>query len=429
VLEGVRYAAGLANSSGTLPTRRADIINLSLGGSPFSDFAQDVYDQARAAGVIVIAAAGNDSTSVPLYPASYDGVVSVSAVGPAKRAAPYSNSGMFIDVAAPGGNMSFDLDGDGWPDGVLSTHVRVVGEERTSGYALMQGTSMASPHMAGVAALMKSVYADLGPEDLDALLTSGSITEDLGEPGRDDIFGHGLIDAVQAVDQSARLAGGGDLPSVLTTTPSLLIFESGVSVLMMEVEEVGSDPLTVTEIEASDDWVQVTPLPNVDAAGLGTYEVRVVRDGLPDGAYSSALTLLASNGQTSAISVFMRVGAPGGPGDAGLVFVELVNAANPTEALASIEAGTGGIHPYSFTDLPAGIYYVVASTDNDNDGELCDEGEACGAYATLSLPNPIRLGTDDLTDRDFLIGFRPDFLAAQADGADGHPFQGVPLRP
>jgi serine protease len=335
---------------------------------------------------------------------------------------------MLIDVAAPGGNMRFDLDGDGLPDGVLSTHVRVVGEERLSGYQLMQGTSMASPHVAGVAALMKSVHADLQPNDLDALLTSGAITEDLGDPGRDDIFGYGLIDAVRAVQQSAMLAGGGDLPSVLTTTPSLLIFESGVSVLMLEVEKVGSDLLQVDAIEASDDWVQVTRL-NVDAAGLGTYEVRVDRGGLPDGAYSSALTLLASNGQTSAISVFMRVGAPGGPGDAGLVFVELVNAATPTEAAATFQAGTGGIHPYSFTGLPAGIYYVVASTDNDNDGELCDGGEACGAYATLSLPDQIRLGTDDLTDRDFLIGFRPDFLAAQAAGADGHPFQGVPLRP
>lgn len=428
VLEGVRYAAGLANSSGSLPTRRADIINLSLGGSPFSEFTQDVYNQARDAGVIVIAAAGNDSTSVPSYPASYDGVVSVSAVGPAKRAAPYSNFGMFIDVAGPGGNMVFDLDGDGLPDGVLSTHVRVVGEERTSGYTLMQGTSMASPHMAGVVALMKSLYADLGPEDLDALLASGSITEDLGEPGRDDIFGHGLIDAVQAIDQSAMLAGGGDLPSVLTTTPSLLIFESGVSVLTLEVAQVGSDPLAVTEIEASDDWVQVTPV-TVDAARLGTYEVRVDRDGLPDGAYLSALTLSSSNGKTTAISLFMRVGAPGGPGDAGLVFVELVNAATPTEAAGVFEAGTGGIHPYSFTGLAAGIYYVVASTDNDNDGELCDEGEACGAYATLSLPDQIRLGIDDLTGRDFLIGFRPDFLAAQAAGADGHLFQGVPLRP
>ena len=110
---------------------------------------------------------------------------------------------------------------------------------------------------------MKSVYSDLGPEDLDALLANGSITEDLGEPGWDDIFGYGLIDAVQAVDQSAMLAGGGDLPSVLTTTPSLLIFESGVSVLTLEVAQVGSDPLTVTKIEPSDpsdDWVLATAL-------------------------------------------------------------------------------------------------------------------------------------------------------------------------
>ena len=97
VLEGVRYAAGLENTSGTLPLRRADIINLSVGGYSFSQFTQDVYTQVRDAGVILISAAGNDAVSEPSYPASYEGVVSVSAVGPVSpllEAAPHS-TGMF----------------------------------------------------------------------------------------------------------------------------------------------------------------------------------------------------------------------------------------------------------------------------------------------------------------------------------------------
>ena len=113
----------------------------------------------------------------------------------------------------------------------------------------------------------------------------------------------------------------------------------------------------------------------------------------------------------------MRVGEPSGPGDAGLVFVELLDASRPGEIIEIVDAGAGGVHPYSFAELDAGIYYVAAGTDNDNDGDLCDEGEACGAYATLSLPDAIRLGTDDIADRDFLIGYRPDILAAQAAGA------------
>jgi serine protease len=418
VLEGVRYAAGLENTSGTLPPRRADIINLSLGGSPFSQFEQDVYTQVRNAGVIVVSAAGNDAVSEPSYPASYEGIVSVSAVGPAKQRAPYSNFGMFVDVAAPGGNVELDLNADGVPDGVLSTSVGFDAGERTSAVRTMEGTSMASPHMAGVAALMKSVYADLTPAELDALLQGGSITEDLGNEGRDDVYGYGLIDAGRALQESARLAGGGELPSLLTVSPSVLVFESGISELMLEVAQVGADPLTVDDISASDEWVvEVTEL-DVDQAGLGTYRVVVDRTGLSDGAYLSTLTFLASNGESSAVTVSMRVGAVSGPGDTGLVSVALLDASRPDEIREIVDAGAGGgVYEYSFAELDAGIYFVAAGTDNDNDGDLCDEGEACGAYATLSLPDGIRLGTDDIADRNFLIGYRPDILAAQAAGA------------
>jgi serine protease len=432
VLEGVRYAAGLENTSGTLPPRRADIINLSVGGSPFSQFEQDVYTQVRDAGVIVISAAGNDAVSEPSYPASYDRVVSVSAVGPDKQRAPYSNFGMFVDVAAPGGNMELDLNADGLPDGVLSTHVGFDAGERTSAVRLMEGTSMASPHMVGVAALMKSVYADLTPADLDALLAGGSITEDLGEAGRDDVYGYGLIDAKRALQEAVRLADGGDLPSLLTTSPSLLVFESGISELTLEVKQVGAEPLTVQAISSSDPWVQVTPSPPGDFPRPvpSTYQVLVNRDPLlvADGAYLSTLTLDASNGESSAVTVFMRVGASSGPGDAGLVFVELLDASRPGEIIEIVDAGTNGTHGYSFTGLPAGIYFLAAGTDNDNDGDLCDEGEACGAYATLSLPDAIRLGTDDIAERDFLIGYRPDILAAQAAGAPS-AIERVRLRP
>lgn len=112
--QAIRYAAGLSNDSGTLPARRADIINLSLGGGGYSRSEQDVVTQARNQGVIIVAAAGNDAGATPYYPASYDGVVSVSDVGIDKTLAPYSNYGPDVDVAAPGGDMSADRNNDGY---------------------------------------------------------------------------------------------------------------------------------------------------------------------------------------------------------------------------------------------------------------------------------------------------------------------------
>ena len=192
IVQGVLHAAGFSEPSGTLPLQRADVINLSLGGGGRSDAIQDIYNQVRAAGVIVIAAAGNSNTFEPSYPAAYDNVISVAAVshGPEGTAqgvvrASYSNFGATVDVSAPGGQSFADANADGFPDGVLSTVDR--------GYAQYNGTSMAAPHVAGVAALMRSVYEDLSPEELDQALADRTIVTDVGAAGRDDEFGAGVI--------------------------------------------------------------------------------------------------------------------------------------------------------------------------------------------------------------------------------------------
>src|SRR5690606_8721363 len=99
-----------------------DIINLSLGGGGFSQAAQNTFNEIRAnTSTIVVAAAGNDASSTPSYPASYNNVISVSAVGADRQRAPYSNYGTAVDITAPGGNTRADINGDGYADGVLST--------------------------------------------------------------------------------------------------------------------------------------------------------------------------------------------------------------------------------------------------------------------------------------------------------------------
>ncbi len=199
IIQAVRYAAGLPNDSGTVPERPADIINLSLGGDVYSEVEEAIFQEVIAKGVIVVAAAGNAANSEPSYPAAYNGVISVSAVDYLSSPTYYSNFGPQIDVAAPGGDNSVDLNGDGYPDGVWSTMGNDASGQIEMVYRPLQGTSMAAPHVAGVAALMKGLWPAMDPNAFNALLVGGAITDDLGQPGRDDRYGHGLINAQKAL--------------------------------------------------------------------------------------------------------------------------------------------------------------------------------------------------------------------------------------
>src|SRR5690606_5773492 len=121
----------------------------------------------------------------------YPSVFSVAATDSNNQRAPYSNFGHSIALAAPGGNTNAGASG-----GVLSTIASKDSQgNREPSFAYYQGTSMASPHAAGVFALMKAVYPALDPDTLELLLASGELTDDLGPIGRDPLFGHGLINA------------------------------------------------------------------------------------------------------------------------------------------------------------------------------------------------------------------------------------------
>ncbi len=171
----------------------ANVINLSLGSSANSDVVEDACAYAYENGVTVVAATGNDGFSDFIgYPAALQTTIAVGSVDAEKGIAFYSNQGQQIDIVAPGGDTSVDKNGDGMQDGVLQ-------ETRLGGkwaYHYLQGTSMATPHVAGVAAL---VYANgvTDPDDIREVLTSSA--KDLGDKGWDSTFGHGLVDPVAAL--------------------------------------------------------------------------------------------------------------------------------------------------------------------------------------------------------------------------------------
>ncbi|HUQ39552.1 MAG TPA: S8 family serine peptidase [Acidimicrobiales bacterium] len=185
IIAGINYAV----SNG------AKILNLSFAGSVDGGLC-DAVARATAAGTLVVAAAGNDAGAVA-YPAACAQAVSVSAVTMDGRLASYSNRGSQVTIAAPGGDGVNDTNGDGYPDGVLQ--YSTLGG--APGYYFSSGTSMASPHVAGAAALALEVTPSLTPAQLRSVLTT-SATE-AGATGVDSLYGAGLLDIAKVVTAAA----------------------------------------------------------------------------------------------------------------------------------------------------------------------------------------------------------------------------------
>jgi subtilisin family serine protease len=190
VAQGVLYAAGLpaddGNGGTVQPSTGARIINLSLGGPANDTTLARAVASAVQAGALIVAAAGNDSSSIASYPAAYPGVLAVAAVGPDGAPAPYSNFGSYVALSAPGGNFGL---GDA-TDGVMST-IWDFGTN-TPEYAWAEGTSMATPHVSGIAALVLSQAPSLTAADLRSRLSTYAV-------GPASNYGAGLVNAYNSL--------------------------------------------------------------------------------------------------------------------------------------------------------------------------------------------------------------------------------------
>jgi serine protease len=170
----------------------ASIINLSLGGSTSSVLLEDAVNSAWNRGVLLVCAAGNSNTNKPHYPAAYANTISVSATAGNDTLASYSNYGPTIDIAAPGGD-SGDYNRDGYPDKILQNTF----SGTSTGYYWYSGTSMACPHVVGVAALIKSKKPELTNVEIRDILFNTA--DDIGYAGKDTAFGYGMVNALNAL--------------------------------------------------------------------------------------------------------------------------------------------------------------------------------------------------------------------------------------
>jgi serine protease len=203
---GSGSVAGIADAIRYAADEGAQVINMSLGGPFPSRVLKKAVQYAHDKGVTVICAAGNDGKKKLGYPAAYPGAVAVAATQYDRKTTFYSNYGKNLDIAAPGGNTRVDQNGDGEPDGVLQNTI-VVGDPTQSDYFGFMGTSMASPHAAGVAALIVGEGIN-DPKAVEQILKDTATQPEGYSAER---YGAGLIDAEAAVLKARSETGAWQL--------------------------------------------------------------------------------------------------------------------------------------------------------------------------------------------------------------------------
>jgi len=256
------------------------------------------------------------------------------------------------------------------------------------------------------------VYGNLTPSEFDSLLSSGAITQDIGSPGRDDMFGHGLIDAYKAVVAAQDLAGGGtEIPPILVVNPTSINFGASLTSISLSVQNGGGGTLTVDSVTDDAGWLTVS------GSGLGTYTANVNRTGLGNDTYAAVITF-TSSANTVEVDVIMQVQSTVIKGDVGRLYVLLVDPDTLETVLGLEDAAnvSNGLYNYSIGNVPAGTYHIYAGSDPDNDTFICDTAEACGAY--LTLENPAIITVDgNLSGRNFNVQYNVNVpLQSQAFG-------------
>jgi serine protease len=401
IIDGVVWATGGTVSGAPANPNPAQVVNMSLGGKgECSPAEQEAINTASANGAIVVVAAGNDNEDAAGFsPASCSGVITVGATDYQNARARYSNYGPRIDLMAPGGDVRQDRNGDGYPDGVLS-----LGKDDETGeyaYSFQNGTSMATPHVAGVIALMKSKKPSLtGAEALDILKRTahpldGTACTGPGpetHPGSD--CGAGLIDAFAAL----QTLGGGGNPApdfTLSLSPnSVVVAPGGSAKVTLSVSRSGgfSDPLSLA-LKGAPAGVSGSLSPSGSSATLTLNVASSVKTG------SYGLTLEATGGgKTKTASLSLTVGnGSAKPSLEGAVVIACFYLGNDCDSVKSkvVTLKGGANASYAFADLAAGDYLLVGWKDLDGDKDI-SSGDYLGAYVENGQVALVRPSKDGL---------------------------------
>jgi serine protease len=264
-----------------------------------------------------------------------------------------------------------------------------------------QGTSMACPHAAGVAALMHSQDPTLTPAQIESKLKTTAV--DLGAPGQDPIFGVGRIDAYAALVS----AGAGTLadPPALDVLPSSLSFGSVQTQLTFQVLNSAGGLLDVGVIDDDAPWLTLAPVSSNDGTTtIGAVNCTVDRTGLAAGMFSATITVNANNGTVPSRTVAVTMTVVPAPVVVDVdLFVVAVDAVTFDTVQQTVVNPTTGLS-YALAGLPKGDYIIVCGSDEDPSDGICGPNDIyCGAYPTLDQPQPLHVDGTHLNHVDFVV--------------------------
>ncbi|HET8850213.1 MAG TPA: S8 family serine peptidase [Marinobacter sp.] len=424
---------------------RADVVNMSLGGLPRIEALEDALADGVEAGVIYVAAAGNSATNVPSYPAASESVFAVSAVDAGGQPASYSNFGSWIDLAAPGGDASRDANLDGQADLVWSASGERSGGMSTPGYRGLQGTSMASPHVAGVIALMKAENPALNFGQIKARLETTDRLLTQGSGSSDERLGWGVIDAAKAVSSAAT---GADI-TVLSASPAFVrLSNEGANAATVSLRQYGDGEVDNVRVGPTPDWLRVIP---DDVASPAQLTFELIPEALDQDEPARVNVIINYNVDNNAADPPLTIPVTGElisdqqARTAGRHFVLLINTepndngVYPAESQVAVDVQNGqyefrfeaddGEEPQRLAEVRPGTYFLVAGTDIDGDGLICQAGEACAEYPIAGLREPITIEEGrGLSGLRMTTSFsRPTSSATSADVLPRPGFQGYQL--
>lgn len=367
---GMGWVSDIIAGLGWSVSKGMQVVNMSLGGA-YSETLEEACQTAYDAGLLLVAAAGNDGDVI--YPARFSSVIAVSATDSADGLASFSSTGEQVELAAPGVD-------------IYSTY-------KDGGYATYSGTSMASPHVAGVAAL---VIAGERLSNVEVRTRLQEMADDLGDAGWDSKYGYGLVDAENAV---LGATNGDNLQPLAVGTIAGKVTDADTNLVAIEEATVVVEGISLSATtDANGDYTIIN-------VAEGTYTVTASADGYENASHQEvtveadatstanfALNPLTANGVTMYVKSIIFSSKVAGPNKFLYTTVEVLDGNGQSLGGVRVEmtlthvtsswdfagdTGTDGTVKFTLNKAPSGYYTAtVTNLEGTNSGscELRDDG-------------------------------------------------------